>query len=114
MGCSIWESLVLGSLMWDSCFGILVFFDLRSSTEDPYFGIFASGSILDLGVLSFGMIIGLGSLVWDHWLVRKQFEICLEIPRRNPVDFLLNSNQKAIRNWSGSSQTEFICFPIEI
>ena len=54
MGCSIWESLVLGSLMWDSCFGILVFFDLRSSTGDPYFGIFASGSILDLGIFGLG------------------------------------------------------------
>ena len=72
MGCSIWESWVLGSLMWDSCFGILVFFDLRSSTEDPYFGIFASGSLFcDLSLiweslvwddLWFGMIFGLGSL----------------------------------------------------
>ena len=54
MGCSIWESLVLGSLMWDSCFGILVFFDLRSSAGDPYFGIFSSGSILDLGIFGLG------------------------------------------------------------
>jgi len=40
--------------MRDSCFGILVSFDLRSSTGDPYFGIFASGSILDLGIFGLG------------------------------------------------------------
>ena len=70
MGCSIWESLVLGSLIflkifnlgslvWDSCFGIFVFFDFRSLTGDPYFGIFASGSLFcDLSLIW-------ESLVWD-------------------------------------------------